>query len=262
MDSTTDSAPRGLLDPRAGAGVYREALIPVAEDLAGIVAQHWSVHWDLRDSTPFTVEVLPSPAVQLVVENGHCRVHGVLRGKFTHTLSDHGDIFGITFRPAGFHALAMRSLADLTDRVLAGSEIFGAAADRLAHRIAAETDTEGRRAIAEAFVRERHTEPTDTAVLLNEIVDDIRIDRTIVRVDDLVHRFGIGKRNLQKLFRHHIGVTPKWVIQRYRLHEAAARLDKSEANLAALAAELGYADQAHFTRDFTSMVGRSPVAYR
>lgn len=260
MDSTTETPARGLLDPRAGIGVYREALIPVAADLADIVAHHWSVRWDLREREPFAVEVLPSPAVVVAVENGHCRVHGVLRGKFTHALADRGDIFGITFRPAGFHALTQRSVADLTDRVIPATELFGPAADRLATRIATETETDARRIIAESFVRERYTADSGIA-LLNEIVDEILTDRTILRVDDLVHRFGLGKRNLQKLFRQYVGVSPKWVIQRYRLHEAAQRLDEGTADLATLAAELGYADQAHFARDFKAMVGRSPAAY-
>ena len=58
--------------------------------------------------------------------------------------------------------------------------------------------------------------------------------------------------------------TPKWVIQRYRLHEAAERLrapKESAPALADLAAALGYADQAHFARDFKRVVGESPGAF-
>ena len=56
------------------------------------------------------------------------------------------------------------------------------------------------------------------------------------------------------------------VVQRYRLHEAAAQLASRHppalAALAALAASLGYADQAHFTRDFKRMVGETPRSFR
>ncbi|WP_194815071.1 AraC family transcriptional regulator [Nocardia sp. XZ_19_385] len=262
MDPTTDAPPRGLLDPRAGDGLYRETLIPAAADLSGIVAHHWAVHWDLRGREPYTVEVLPHPAVILVVENGNCRVHGVLRGKFSQDLEGCGDIFGTTFRPAGFHALLRRSVAVLTDRVLPGAEIFGSDADLFAARIAAATDTAERQELSERFVRQYLSVPVATVVLVNEIVDEISSDRTILRVDDLTARFGTGKRSLQKLFRDHVGVSPKWVIQRYRLHEAAQRLDSADADLATVAAELGYADQAHFARDFKSATGRPPAAYR
>jgi AraC-like DNA-binding protein len=46
------------------------------------------------------------------------------------------------------------------------------------------------------------------------------------------------------------------------LHDAAARLaDAGRVNLTRLAHELGYSDQAHFTRDFKAVVGRSPTDY-
>ncbi|WP_269821617.1 helix-turn-helix domain-containing protein [Nocardia yamanashiensis] len=257
MDHRTAEPARGLLDPQSGAGVYREAMIPAADDLTDIVAHHWSVRWDLIGRDPFVVEVLPSPAVVLVVDNGQCRIHGVLRGRFTDTLSGRGEIFGTTFRPAGFHALLGTPVADLTDRVLPAAEILGPTADHLA----APTDTETRRTTAEAFIRDRLPPDLAHTPLLNEIVDETRTNRSILRVDDLVHRSGIAKRHLQKLFREYIGVSPKWVIQRYRLHEAAQRLDEHPIDLATLAAELGYADQSHFTRDFKTMVGRSPTTY-
>jgi AraC-like DNA-binding protein len=52
------------------------------------------------------------------------------------------------------------------------------------------------------------------------------------------------------------------VLQRYRLHEAAARLaEGASGTWAEVAVELGYFDQSHFIRDFTRAVGMTPVAY-
>jgi AraC-like DNA-binding protein len=52
------------------------------------------------------------------------------------------------------------------------------------------------------------------------------------------------------------------VVQRYRLHEAAERLAADEQlDLATLAVELGYFDQAHFARDFKAIVGSPPNRY-
>jgi AraC-like DNA-binding protein len=67
---------------------------------------------------------------------------------------------------------------------------------------------------------------------------------------------------LQRLFSDYVGVSPKWVMRRARLHEAAQRTDSGElVDWAQLAADLGYADQAHLTRDFTSTLGMSPTRY-
>ena len=72
---------------------------------------------------------------------------------------------------------------------------------------------------------------------------------------------GLTPRALQRLFARHVGATPKQVLQRFRLQDAAERVATGEDTLARLAAELGYFDQAHFVRDFRTTVGRSPSAY-
>ena len=76
-------------------------------------------------------------------------------------------------------------------------------------------------------------------------------------MEDLVDRFGMNKRTLQRLFaKYQSGVSPKWVIQRYRLHEAAEQLAAgSSIGQSALAADLGYSAKAHILRDFISVVG-------
>ncbi len=78
----------------------------------------------------------------------------------------------------------------------------------------------------------------------------------------LARELGMNVRRLQRLFAEYVGIGPKWVIRRYRLREVTERLaNGAEPNWAALAVELGYADQAHFARDFKDMFGESPTKY-
>lgn len=94
------------------------------------------------------------------------------------------------------------------------------------------------------------------------IVDDIAADRGITAVEQVQERWRIGRRTLQRLFNGYVGVGPKWVINRYRLHEAIERLAAGGAvDWTELALELGYFDQAHFIRDFKALVGRPPAEY-
>jgi AraC-like DNA-binding protein len=75
---------------------------------------------------------------------------------------------------------------------------------------------------------------------------------------------GLTERRLQRLFADYVGVSPKWVMRRARLHEAALRVEAdgpASVNWAVLAADLGYADQAHLARDFTATLGVSPSRY-
>ena len=67
---------------------------------------------------------------------------------------------------------------------------------------------------------------------------------------------------LQRIFSQYVGVGPKWVIKRYRLQEAADQVADGEVvNWAKLALDLGYFDQAHFIKDFKSIVGKAPAEY-
>jgi transcriptional regulator GlxA family with amidase domain len=87
-------------------------------------------------------------------------------------------------------------------------------------------------------------------------------DRTVRRLDDLAARAGVTPRALQRLFARHAGVSPTWVLRRYRLLEAAESVRAGEPVVwSDVATELGYADQAHLVRDFRAALGRTPASY-
>jgi AraC-like DNA-binding protein len=87
-------------------------------------------------------------------------------------------------------------------------------------------------------------------------------DRAIDRLDQLAAAAGVTPRTLQRLFAEHAGVPVTWVLRRYRILEAA-ELARTGAGRpwAALAADLGYSDQAHLVRDFRAHLGTTPAAY-
>jgi AraC-like DNA-binding protein len=56
-------------------------------------------------------------------------------------------------------------------------------------------------------------------------------------------------------------VGPTWLVRCARLHEAAGRAGSGPVEWAALATELGYADQSHLVRDFARVIGEPPARY-
>ena len=94
------------------------------------------------------------------------------------------------------------------------------------------------------------------------LVAAIASDRSITAVEQLCERTGLNARALQRLFKNYVGIGPKWVINRYRLHEAIAQLQQGQAaDWVELALSVGYFDQAHFIRDFRALVGCTPAQY-
>ena len=103
---------------------------------------------------------------------------------------------------------------------------------------------------------------TDRADVWGVVTGRIISERSVTSVEHVVISEGINKRSLQRLFNEYAGVGPKWVINRYRIQEAADRLVRGEdTDLPKLALDLGHFDQAHFIEDFKTIIGVSPGEY-
>ena len=197
------------------------------------------------------------------MEPGAAALYRARRGLSSRTLEGTGWAFGVLLHPGtarGWTGASVRSLPDVlpVDRLDVPGIAPMVAAVRQAMTAGAHDD-----AIAafEAWL-ETVPAPDDDARLVDRIVAAAEEDRALLRVEQLADRFGVGVRRLQRLVAGHIGFGPKWLIQRYRLQEAAAALREAHPpRLAALAAELGYADQAHFSREFAAVIGTTPGAY-
>lgn len=253
---------RGVLHLEKGQQNFRLDRRLPPDDLTTTVEHFWAVEWNLKDHPPYSSETLPHPSVHLVFDNGKAEVIGVMRGRFTRKLEGNGEAFGIKFRPGGFHAFCKAPLSQLTDRRFKPEKIFGKVWHEFAATMAAAKGIDAKAECATNFLRGVNPTHNADALLAQKVTQRILTDPEINKVDTLAEIFALNKRQLQRLFKTYIGVNPKWVIERYRMHEALQRLEtKSKPDFARLAHALGYYDQAHFIRAFRKMTGKSPGAY-
>jgi AraC-like DNA-binding protein len=252
--------PRGVLHRLAeGDFDYHRSAPPPA--LAEWVEHFWGVRWHVPE--PRVQETLPHPNVHVVVEAGRAEVTGVQTRRFTRVLAGRGRVFGIKFRAGAFRPWLGQPVSVLADRVQPVASLFGEAAARALAALLEHEDEGATVDAASRFLAERlPAAPDPQAVLAGRIVDSIFDDRELRGVAELARRCAMTPRALQRLFSDYVGVGPKWVIQRYRLHEAIAQVQQGRAvPWAVLAQELGYFDQAHFIADFRRLVGRTPAEY-
>jgi AraC-like DNA-binding protein len=256
-DGTLGAMP-GILHARAAHDHFRYAEAKPAAGLAPFVEHYWIVRWDLTGRDPYTQWVLPYPCVNITFTPGRCRIAGVPRGRFSEVLTGAGRVFGARFRPGGFRPFLGAPVSSITGRFVPFATVYDG---RVADELLAAGDV-GAAAIMDRFLMSFGARRDADADLVAAAVDRAAADPAVARVEQLAAESGVGIRRLQRLFADHVGVGPKWVIRRYRLHEAAARAATGAGlNLAELAADLGYSDQAHLSRDFSTFIGDPPSRY-
>ncbi len=255
--------PRGIIRTPALPAEFAHARYEVDPTLEASIEHWWSVTWRLPPGVEQARSTLPHPSIHVFQEGREARVVGVNRGRYTWTLRGEGRVFAAKFRPGAFRGLWGRSVTELTDRTLPLAEVVGQArAKAYGEALWAAASDDDRIRIATEFFAAVLPPPAANARLLRELVDAVATDRSITTVEALRARSGLHLRELQRWFRDAVGISPKWMIQRYRLHDALTALEAGTGTIAAVAADLGYADQAHFARDFKALVGLTPREYQ
>jgi len=255
-------APRGVLHTRLDEGVFEHARLAPAPALAACIEHYWCVRWDLRGHPPQLQETLPHPNVHLVMERGEAHVWGVHDGRYRRVLEGRETVFGVKFAAGGFRAFQQGPVAALANRSRPAREIFGAGIDTIVPAMPVCADIAAMAALVEPLLLAKVPSPDPLAAQARALVAQVADDRELLRAEQLAERAGLGLRALQRLFREYVGASPKWVIARYRLHEAVAQLQAGCGPAwAELALALGYYDQAHFIRDFRRLVGCAPADY-
>ncbi|MEV4127819.1 AraC family transcriptional regulator [Nocardia sp. NPDC049707] len=256
---------KGILHPDEQARHRSLARLSAGPAVGRFVEWYWSVRWDLTGRPPYYAEVLPFPSVNVTFEGSETRtggfVNGVCTTKFVRELSGVGETFGIRFRAGGFGAFTGLDVGAFRDTSVPLTDVLPEAAG-LADDVLAEPSDIKRRTIIEDFLIGRTAVADPNYRLLLRIVAAMEQDQELTRVDQVTDRFDIPIRTLQRMFRRYVGAGPKWVLRRYRIQDGADLLARGRIeDLAALATELGYFDQAHFSREFTAEVGMTPLEY-
>lgn len=253
--------PRGILNRKLGEQKFKlHRWAPVKFD--SFIEHFWMVDWDLRGQEPFLSETLPHPSVHLIFEKGKSRIDGVMKRRFSYHLLGCGRVFGIKFKPGGFYPYFQKSVSSITDQSLEITDVFNIDVGYIEGEIMTEQREDKLIKIAESILENNLPHKDKKVEFIAEIVQKIQVNSEITSVERLAKEFFMTERSLQRLFQQYVGVSPKWVIKRYRLHEAAERLGNGLINdLQSLAMEMGYYDQSHFIHDFKQIVGRTPQEY-
>lgn len=262
----------GIVDPAAAHRAFELVRLPPAPETADVVERHWVIRWDLPPGTEFTQTVIPHPHANVVAEAEVFAAHGIPSGLFDRTLRGSGAVVGTKLRPGALRLLVDHPDAVRPDVVLPAARVLGPGAGA-AGAAAVRAARDGRDAEAVAAVTPLLRAAAErgrtrrSAAALAQVADVLSavVGGAVgphATVTDLATLAGTTPRTLQRLFAHWVGVSPKWVLRRHRVHVAAEALAADpDAGLAELATAVGYYDQAHLGADFARVLGTTPAAY-
>jgi AraC-like DNA-binding protein len=276
---------RGIIDPAAMADVVDFARYPAGPRLEGLIEWFWSVRWRLPAGTVHDQEVLNHPAGHISVgtvddrgiplDPAVGRAYPLLTGVSRRRLEGDGWTVAARSTVGAMGALLDRPVKGLSDVPLELPSAIPGLAPSIVDEVSNAVGQGQRvddavkilRSGLETVADHRGSDRVDEARFVASVAVKAEHDRSIVRVEQLAEHAGVGVRTLQRLFDANVGVSPSFVIRRWRIIEAAeAALDAVDhgsawPGWATVAAQLGYSDQAHLSRDFRHHLGTTPSAY-
>ena len=229
---------------------------------APALAGHLSCVWVQRvssDAAPYAHRTVPNGGVEVSCRLGSApRVIGPQSGPTEEVLAPGTAVVGVRFRPGTVPAALGVPAAEVVDLELGADELWGGCAEAVGERLASAASPEDAAALLEQEIlaRLRSAAPPDPVVAAGV--------RRLIRareVTSLTSTLHISESQLRRRFRAATGFSPKAVHRMLRFQgflALAAQRERPSEEIALLAAEAGYADQSHLTREALRLAGQTP----
>ena len=214
-DSIRPAPLRGVVGRAASTSVFDLDRWAPSDAAARFVEHFWSVSWDLREQGPFDSTVITFPSMHITHEWGddsprhgfplpNTLVQGVVERVFHTTISERGAVVGARFRPGGYAARFDRDAAVMRGRVQpVDHELFGGP-------IHLDNEVKSASARLDELIGASSGDLDPTYVSLTGLIDRIRDDDRLHRVEQVMRQSPWSARTTQRVFRRYVGVPVKW----------------------------------------------------
>jgi AraC-like DNA-binding protein len=256
---------RAVEGPGPGGQTYTER--PPLPALAGLVSSVW-IQQVAPDAPPYTHRNIPNGGVELLCRVGAMpRVVGPLTRPLVEVLTPGATVVGMRFHPGAAPSVLGLPASALVDLTLEMDELWGSSGLALGEMVDAAGSPEEALTALQRRVAGRLADAAAPDPLVSEAVRQLRW-----RTEDvgaLTASLYISERQLRRRCQAAVGVAPKVLHRMLRFqgflalaqHAIAQGKTPTDDGLALLAAEAGYADQPHLSRECLRLTGVSPRAF-
>lgn len=164
------------------------------------------------------------------------------------------------FTPTGASAFLSEPLEELFNGSMPlDAQVKRSHLDRIEEQVAEAPHHHGRVAAIERLLLE-HLRPRRPDPAVSAAIDAIHRSRGTARIAGLARELGLSQSALERRFRRVVGASPKKFAALVRLRHVI-RLRHAGMSLTQVAHSAGYADQAHFIKDFRRIAGETPESF-
>lgn len=238
---------------------------PPCPKLAAFVESYWIM--EQKETSLFDIYVHPTGKPQIILymeqekEADKILVCGQTIDCHNMTVGHKNTTIGITFHPHGLKAFIDPPLNELTGDAVDASLLDRSFTD-LAERLYEFSDH---------LLMIKEIEKVLLSIMENKLIENYTISRYIsdainntkgiLSIDEIYNNIGFSKRHIERLFKAHVGISPRHLTSITRVNHAIS-LFQTPLSLTDIALETGFFDQSHFIRTFKTYTGFSPKQYR
>ncbi len=248
------------------------------EKLARYVEKFWAGDFNLNGSSLYKQQVIPNGFVELIIHmsDDHCAlpvrnnwhsspdytVIGLYTKPYEVRFNTVVKVFGIRFKPEGMYAIFRVPAGEFSECFNNMEHIAGREFREFCLRLRDAGSTNRRLVLASQYLFKNLNRTNGTYDYIHHAAELIRQKNGNIRMDDLKAKLYISPRQFEREFRKKLGITPMMYTRIRRFNEVQRLLQlRLPVNFAQLTYDCGYADQAHFIRDFKHFTGINPTLF-
>lgn len=169
----------------------------------------------------------------------------------------------VRFHPSGFVAFSKQNAKAFVNAMLPARKALPSGIRQLEQQLPGNPSREQKLRLLSAFFLHYKPLPNPDRSRIEAIVTELQTRHGKQNIAQLAQQFDISARKLERHFDQHIGMSPKLFARIIRFNHAKSLIEMDpDIPLAALAYETGYADQAHFSRNFRQLFRYTPAQFK
>ena len=177
------------------------------------------------------------------------------------TATDTGTI-GVELTPKGLYHFFNLSMHEITNRMVSFEELFGPQGARLQHRVGDAEDPQEKIVLLQTALTHLLQKNEKEYALLDHTLDMLAQTHGMMRVQELAAQTGYTKRYLDRLFKEHVGVSPKSLASILRFQALyEVWMQQKSPTFFRNHWPAYYYDQSHFIKEFKRFTGFTPQQY-